>query len=131
MVVFPKRGIMPFIGTPTITQITDRLVRISDISMAASSGATIGLFQSVNSPDAVLPEAFAPKSYTYAGVELALKDMVTVQGYFLSQLGGPSGPLAIQKIGNTPESFLIEIATPAYDDEEAEPGLEFYIRYHE
>jgi len=119
---------MPFVGTPTVTQIADNMLRITGTAIAANSSASIGLFGSQATPDLVLPETFAPQPYNYQGHIRGLQDVVAVEACFASQLGSPLGPIAINKQGTTNANFLIEIATPSMDG--GPPSLEIYIRYH-
>jgi len=121
---------MPFIGTPVVTQITDALVRITGVSLAADDTGTIGLFGSTATPNVTLPKAFTPKPYTYQGHTLSIADVVDVTVYIGSQTGRPSGSLSIAKTGTTDETFVITIGTPLFD-EAGNADLEIYVRYHE
>lgn len=119
---------MPFIGTPVVTQITDRQVRITGVAIAAAGSATIGLSTATGTPpDLLLPVPFAPRPYDYEGQTITIPDQVSVD-LNLVDLVGNNSPVGAGKTGTTPQNFRIVIAAGAASDT---PQLEIYVRIHD
>jgi len=119
---------MAFTGTATILQISDRLVRITGLSLAAGASGTIALTgHSGATPDVVLPATFNPQNYTYGANTVHLADAVQVTA-------NPAAVVAdfeqvgVAKTGTTDADFR---ATLSNGFTIATPALEIYVRYHE
>lgn len=120
---------MAFTGTAVVTQITDRIVRITGLSLAATATGTIGLAGATGSaPDVKLPASFNPQRYPYNGVDLAIADIVSVS----VQAAGDTAAavaLSVTKAGADEASFRISVKNPQSSG--ASAALEMFIRYHD
>lgn len=120
---------MPFVGTPVVKQISDRIVRITGISMDADTVASIGLHGVQGSPpDIILPESFRAAPYHYQGHDVDIADMVECTVALISLGVAADAPVAVGKTGFGISSFRIELASPFAA---ATPGLEIYIKIHD
>lgn len=119
---------MAFTGTATVTQISDSIVRITGVSLAASASGTIG-FQANASANVKLPSAFGANAqlYTYGGATLSLIDIVSAEA---NSVAAPSGLTAfgISKAGTAQATFAITVLNTFGS---ASGGLEIYVRLHE
>lgn len=119
---------MPFVGTPIVKQISDSIVRISGVSMAAGTLATIGLHGiQGGAPDITLPASFQPRAYSYQGHDCDIPDVVECTVALVS-LAGDDAPFGVGKTGTLVSNFRIELASPAASDS---PGIEIYVKFHD
>ncbi len=111
---------MAFTGTPSIQQVSDRVVRITGVSLGNGASGTIGL--NGGSGEISLPAAFKPTAYgQYSGVDLAECVEVTVNA------AGASLGNNVQ-IAKTASPFLATITNNAGGA--ATASLEIYVKYH-
>jgi isopropylmalate/homocitrate/citramalate synthase len=118
---------MAFTGTATIKQISDRIVRITGLSLAGSASGTIGLHGATGTPpDVTLPITFQPSVYTYGnpGSEVPLADSVQI----VTQNTG-SGSIDVSKTGTTAADFRISLHNTS--GSATANSLEMYISFHD
>lgn len=108
---------MAFTGTATVTKVSNSLVRITGLSLAAAAAGTIGLFG--ESGDVDLPDAFNPKDY--GDVDLA--ESLEVSAHMVT---AEAVAPALQVVKTT-GPFLI---TMTNGGGAASGGLEIYVRFH-
>lgn len=118
---------MAFTGTAVVTQISDSIVRITGLSLAAAAAGTIGLFGATGTaPGVTLPESFKTLHYTYAGHNVPFADCIDVSVGF-STVVGQTPPIAVVKTGTTVLDFR---ATLTNGFASVSSGLEIYVKFH-
>lgn len=118
---------MAFTGTAAIHQITDRMVRVTGLSLGASATGTIGLNGNTGTPGVRLPAAFQPAPYTYAGATVSLQDSVRCE--VVPAVGATQTfPIGVVKSGTTDADFLMTLANTGAS---VSGNLEFYITFHD
>lgn len=100
---------MAFVGVATITQINDRLVRITGVTLAADSAGTIGLFGFVGPVDITLPAAFHVSAFSYAGNPVSLQDAIAVRITLISANAVSNLEPSVLKSGTTVADFLVSV----------------------
>ena len=121
---------MAFTGTPIVKQISDRLVRITGLSLASNNVAgTIGLFGSTNTPGVELPESFKTLHYAFLGSNVPFQDAIEVTAQAAATGVATAVPLAIVKTGTTVADFLATITNTHAS--QSTPNLEIMVRFHE
>lgn len=119
---------MAFTGTAVVKQISDRIVRITGLSLAGSASGTIGLHGETGSaPDVTLPVGFQPEIYAYAGSEVAFADSIQMTFAATATLASPL-QLETTKSGTTVEDFRITLHNTSGT---ATSGLEMYVKFHD
>ena len=120
---------MAFTGTAVVTQISDRMLRITGLSLAGSASGTIGLHGATGSaPDVTLPVAFQPQAYRYGDTEVALADAVKIE--WLPNSSPVASFLAVDttKSGTTAADFRITLHNSSGS---ASPAFEMYVSFHD
>lgn len=121
---------MAFTGTPIVVQISDRLVRITGLSLASAASGTIGLFGATGTaPGVRLPASFKATTYVYGGEPVALVDSVSLAAEPAAVGVATAIPIAVVKAGATEEEFRITITNT--HGSLATPNMEFYVGFHE
>jgi hypothetical protein len=121
---------MAFTGTATIKQVSDRIVRLTGLSLAAGAAGTIGLFNStVANLDVRLPEQFLTEHYAYLGSNVPFQDAISVDVNYAATGTLVSVPLAVVKSGTTVADFHVTVTNTAASA--ASANLEFYVKFHE
>lgn len=119
---------MAFTGTAVIEMISDSIVRITGLSLAASANGTIGLFGATGSaPGVRLPEQFNARVYSRFGNDVTLQASIDVTATPADTTSEFTGP-AIVKTGTTVENWR---ATVTNTFGSASALLEFYVKFHE
>lgn len=103
---------MPFIGSPTLTMVSDRVCLITGVQIASSNTTgTVGFAGS--GADIELPAAFVASSYTFQGATVTLDKSVQVNINPVSSLGltnlQPSVSYTGTLTGTNPASFRINL----------------------
>jgi hypothetical protein len=120
---------MAFTGTPVISQVSDRMVRITGLSLAAAAAGTIGLFGATGStPDVRLPEPFKPEHYKFNGSDVPLADSIEVTAQPAATGTATAIPIAIVKTGTTDADFRATITNTHATT--TTPELEIYVQFH-
>jgi hypothetical protein len=120
---------MAFTGSATVKQITDRMVRITGLSLASGANGTIGLAGSTNSPGVTLPASFKTQHYAYDGSAVSFQDAIhcTLQN---ADTGVATAiPLSVVKTGSNVHDFLITITNT--HGSIACADQEIIVQYHE
>lgn len=127
---------MPFIGVPVVKLVSDRLVRITGVSLNAEGGTgTISLFEYANipaPPDVRLPDDFQPRPYDLPDVEggvVTLQDSVQAYVIFAGALLAIAPPIQVVKSGATPQDFLITLVNNQLVEGGNSGDLEIYVRW--
>ncbi len=113
---------MAFTGTAVVTQITDRKVRITGLSLAGDATGTIGL-NGDSGAGVQLPDSFNPKPTTYNGNPVSLADAIEVTQQPVTDVTTPV-PISVTK-GGTPFRITMHNDTAAT----AGPEIEIYVEY--
>jgi hypothetical protein len=101
---------MPFTGTPSILQLSEREVVIHGLSLASDASGRIGLFRSTLNPEVRLPQAFVAEPYHYQGGIIRLSDAVQIDFTLGLTPGGFTNLMpSVQTSGTTPEDFEVTI----------------------
>ncbi len=121
---------MAFTGTPVVTQISDRQVRITGLSLASAAAGTIGLAGNTGpTPGVSLPASFNPSPYTYGDNHpVTLVDAVECTCESDAVGVATAIPLAVVKSGTTHADFLITITNT--HGSLASPAQEIMVKYH-
>jgi hypothetical protein len=119
---------MAFIGTATVVQVSDSIVRITGLSLAgAGASGIIGLAGHTGAAvDVALPESFNPEPYVHNGAHIGLSDMLDVTTSPATSLAD-SRPPAIVKTGTTHADWR---ATFSNAFASGTTGLEIYVKIH-
>lgn len=105
---------MPFTGTPVVKEVTDGLVRITGIELGGAQIGTIGLHESLGTPDIRLPVPFRPRKYIYSDDAIvSLADSVQI---YIDQAmpGFIAVPIGIGKLGTLPTDFQIVLTNASF-----------------
>lgn len=119
---------MAFTGSATVKAVSDRIVRITGLSLAGNASGIIGLNGATGSaPDVKTPATFQPSPYNYDGSVVALQDAISVS---IAPDAAVANPLQVfaAKTGTTPADFRITVTNSSGS---ATPELEFYVRFHD
>lgn len=123
---------MSFTGVAVVKYVSDRLVRITGLSLASDSAGIvagiIGLHESTQAPDVRLPAGFQPRPYDHQPeTKVTLQDAVAVR-----QLPVNLGTMPyVTKSGTTPEDFEIVFAAQfAGELGGTTAEVEIYITFH-
>lgn len=119
---------MAFTGTAVIKEVSDGLVRITGVSLAAGAAGTIALFESIAAPGVRLPEEFKPRPYQYPDFTMVtLQDSVQIWLDFETP-GSVAVPISVVKTGTDETDFLATLTS--HSGSVSSGGLEIYVRYH-
>ena len=117
---------MAFTGTPVINQISDRMFRVTGVSLAADASGTIGLVGKT-SPAEVSLNAPSWAAYHAAGGPVSLQSAVSVIVNPVTDVTA-GVPISIVKTGVNHLDFLITVHN---DTAGTVSGLlEFYVEFH-
>lgn len=120
---------MAFTGTATVTQVSDRIVRITGVALASAAAGIIGLNGHTGaSVDVALPDAFNTGAYKYASATVTLADAIECVAQAAALGVATAIPLAIVKTGTTEADFRLTITNT--HGSLATPNLEIYITFH-
>jgi hypothetical protein len=119
---------MAFTGTATVQQISDNIVRITGLSLAAGANGTVGLFGNAGTPGVRLPDAFNPAPYVAEGVSVPLAASLDVTVAPAAVGVATAIPYAVVKSGTTASDFLATITNT--HGSLASPNLEIYVKFH-
>lgn len=118
---------MAFTGSPVIEQVSDAIVRITGVSLAANTSGTIALAGHTGAtPDIVLPVAFKTVHYTYGGVSVSFQAAIDVDVKQTAGIGDAI-PIAVAKTGTTTADFRATLSN-AFASISAD--LEIYVKFH-
>jgi hypothetical protein len=121
---------MAFTGTAVVKQISDRIVRITGVSLVAAASGTIGLFGATGTaPGVTLPEAFKTLHYSYAGVNVPFVDAIEVTAQPAAVGTATAIPVAVVKTGSTLADFRATITNT--HGSIATALLEIVVKFHE
>ncbi len=119
---------MAFTGSATVKAVSDRIVRITGLSLAGSASGTIGLSGATGSaPDVKLPGTFQPSPYNYDGSVVSLQDAVSLSWVPDASIASPLQVFAA-KTGTGQTDFRITVSNVSGT---ATPELEFYVKFHD
>ena len=117
---------MAFTGTPAVVQISDSIIRITGVSLAAAAAGTIGLNAAISgggTGEIDLPASFNPLNYAYKGVVIDPSESVLVS-VNVTATDADNNSIRIAKTDNP---FLVTLTNDGASDT---PLLEIYLRYH-
>lgn len=121
---------MAFTGTAVVRQISDRIVRITGVTLSGGGAqGTIGLHNATGSaPDVRLPESFLTEHYTYNGASVPFQDCIVVECNNVLSTAGDIGIVTFTKSGTTTQDFRITFRNSFAS---VSAGLEIYVKFHE
>lgn len=116
---------MAFTGAAVVQHISDTVVRITGLSLAAAASGTIGLITGgAGEVDIDVPW----NRYTNGrSQEIELDQSVEVSVYVAEAALAVVEPVSIVKSGDGPTDFLVTLANP---DAAASGALEIYLKFH-
>lgn len=117
---------MAFTGVAVIKMVSDRLVRITGLSIANGANGTIGLHEKTVAPDERLPAAFQPRRYEDSSSPVALQDSIKVW-FAYTDPGAVVMPVGVVKAGTTPEDFVATLSNAGAADS---GELEIWVEFH-
>lgn len=121
---------MAFTGTATVKQTTDRMVRITGLSLAAGASGTIGLTGATGSaPGVTLPASFKTLHYVYNGVTVTFQDCIDLVISNAATGVATAVPISVVKSGTTLADFRITVTNT--HGSLATPALEIVARLHD
>lgn len=120
---------MAFTGTPVFQMISDRICRITGLTLAAATAGTIGLFGHTGSaPDVTLPEQFKPEHYAYLGTDVPFAAFIDATVKPVATLANFSYP-SVGKAGVGVADFRITVTNTF--STATSPSLEIYVKMHD
>lgn len=121
---------MAFTGAATIKMVSDRMVRITGLSLASEGvTGTIGLHEKTVPADVTLPAAFQPRKYEDAATPVALQDSISVRINYVNS-GATLQAIQQVKTGTTPEDFVATLTNNAAVEGGDSGELEIYVEFH-
>lgn len=119
---------MAFTGTPVIQQISDRMCRITGVSLASGADGVVGL--SGGGSEVSLPASFKPTPYKYdpTSNDVSLIESVWVVVQPVTDVSNFAIPIRVVKAGSTHNSFEITFTNDSAAT--TSPGLEIYVIWH-
>lgn len=121
---------MAFTGTATVKQVSDSIVRITGLSLAAGASGTIGLSGATGTtPGATLPASFKAVPYAYNSSNVPLADALEVTALPAATGVATAIPTAIVKSGTTEADWRATITNTHASL--ATPNLEIMVKLHE
>lgn len=121
---------MAFTGTAVVTQISDRMVVITGLSLVAGAAGTLGLFGATGgTPGVTLPAAFQPRGYAYLGNPIPLASSIEVTAQPAAVGVATAIPVAVVKTGTTVADFRTTVTNT--HGSLATPDLEIVVRFHD
>src|SRR6185295_11596627 len=112
---------MAFTGSATIIPISDRIVRITGLSLAAGASGTIGLFTASGTPGVKTPQSFQPAVYEYNTTSVGLQSSIQVTTQPAAIGVATAVPITVVKSGTTNVDFLATLTNTSVVDS---PALE-------
>lgn len=120
---------MAFTGTAVVKQITDQIVRITGLSLAAGAAGTIGLTgETGTAPGVTLPASFKTEHYAYLGVNVPFADSIECTAEAAAVGVATAIPVSVVKSGTSVADFRITITNT--HGSLATPNLEIMVRNH-
>lgn len=110
---------MAFTGTATQALVSDRMVRITGLSLANTAAGTISLFGGGGNVE--LPDAFNPEPYR----DIDLAESLEVS--FVAAATLSAAPLRVS-VTKTASPLLITLTND--DGTNATPALEIFVKFH-
>ncbi len=126
---------MAFTGTPVVVQVSQRLARITGLSLASGAAGTISL-EDNGAGEVQLPagENWAPYGGDAPGDGVVdLEEAVQVTYLYVADPGaayGPSDRIAVVKSGGADETTFLITFTSFDTGEAASAEMEIYVRFH-
>lgn len=120
---------MAFTGTPVFQMISDRVVRLTGVSLASGAAGIVGLNGSTVVGAVQTPNQFKPEPYRYgvANPNVSLPESIRVTINPVTDVSNFAIPIRVVKTGTTTAGFAITFT----NDEAAvtSPELEIYIEF--
>lgn len=115
---------MAFTGAAVVKKISDRLFRITGVSLAADASGTIGFSDKTVAPEVELE---APTWDPYG--EVTLQDAVQVKMNPVTDVSA-AVPISVVKTGTTHADFVITLHNDNAGGGAASADLEIYVEFH-
>jgi hypothetical protein len=90
---------MAFTGAPVIVQVSERVVRVTGVSLAAGAAGILGLFGSTVVGAVALPRSFQPEPRTFQGDVIPLTESIRVTINPVTDVEGPGPNIVVEKAG--------------------------------
>jgi hypothetical protein len=117
-----------FQGVPDIQQVSDRIVRITGLSLLPGDSGLIVLAQgSAPVGNVTLPETFQPRVYKYLNSTVGLADSIDVTVKPATSVA-TAIPVSLEKTGAEIGTFAARLTN---DGAAETPELEIYVKFHE
>jgi hypothetical protein len=121
---------MAFTGTAVVKQVSDRIVRITGLSLASAAAGTIGLTGATGTaPGVTLPASFKTEHYTFGTVNVPFADAIEVTAQPAAVGTATAIPIAIVKTGTSLADFRATITNT--HGSIATANLEIVVKFHE
>ncbi len=118
---------MAFTGTATVIPVSDRMVRITGLSLAGGANGTIGLNGATGTaPGVTLPASFQPGVYDYGTTDVALASSIRLD-YNYVEATADEVPLTVAKTGTTVADFRITVTN---NTGSTSSQVEMYVFFH-
>lgn len=116
---------MAFTGTPALHRVSDGMVRLTGVSLAAGADGTISMDAGTGEVKFGAAQGIAPWE-PYEGV--SLQTAVKVETNPVTDVSNFGIPIRVVKTGTDPSDFLITLTNDSAATASAE--LEIYISFH-
>jgi hypothetical protein len=114
---------MAFTGIPVVQRVSDRMYRITGISLEGGAAGTIGLAGGTGEIDILDAPEWTPYE------DVTLQDAVSLRMVPVTDATNWENRIRVVKTGTTQANFLITL-TNDDTEEQASPELEFYVEFH-
>jgi hypothetical protein len=118
---------MAFTGTATVVEVSDSMMQITGLSLAAAANGTIGLFEKSVAAGVTLPATFQPRPYADgSGDGVAMQASIKVD-VVQTSTGATACPIQVVKTGTAPTDFAITISNTSVG---TVATFEVYVSFH-
>lgn len=119
---------MAFTGTATVKKVSDKMYRITGLSLAGDASGTIGFSDKTVAPEVEI-EAPTWQPYKIAGgVSVSLADAIKVSMNVVTDVTS-AVPISVVKTGTTHADFVMTFHNDSAATVSAE--LEIYVQFHD
>ena len=119
---------MAFTGTPVLKKVSDKMYRITGVSLAGDASGTIGFDDKTSAAEVSIPAPTWQPYKTAGGNSVSLQDAVKVSINPVTDVTTPV-PISVVKSGTTHADFAITL----HNDTAATTGpeMEIYVQFHD
>jgi hypothetical protein len=119
---------MAFTGTPVIKKVSDKMFRITGVSLAGDASGTIGFSDKTSAAEVSMVAPDWKPYKTAGGNSVTLQDAIKVSVNPVTDVTTPV-PISVVKTGTTHADFVITLHNDTAAT--AGPEMEIYVQFHD